>query len=126
MMGRRRLSASYVEQQTRREQSLVTPITFDVALGATDTTIYTGSADFSLLLRKLIVVNDTAGAINFTFKVDGNVVVPATSISASTAFEEEGLAGFLVDPSKDLAATGNGMRAVGWGVRVQGGSEWVL
>lgn len=121
-----KLSAPYVEQETRRGRSLVTPITFDVALGGSPTTIYTGLEDFSLLLRKALVVNNTAGALSFTMRVGGNVIIPSTNIATLTTTVLTEVEGFLVNAETDVTATGSGLRLVGWGVKVQGGDGWVL
>lgn len=121
-----KLNAPFVEQETRRGESLVTPFTFDVTLGASPTTIYAGTAEFSFLLRKVIVVNSTAGAINLVMRINGSIVVPTVSIAANTAVEEEALDGLLLNAEVDFTGTGGGLRVLGWGVRVAGGDGWAL
>lgn len=121
-----RQSAPFVEQQVRRQSSLVTPETFEVDIGASSTTIYTVRSNEHFLLRKIIVVNDTGGAINFALTVGGTTWVPTTSIGATTVVENNELSGMLFDPDAALAATGQNLRVVGWGVRVFGGDGWTL
>lgn len=120
-------STPYQEQNTRRQASLVTPITFSVEIGATETTIYTAPSgrDEYLLIRKLMVVNTTAGAIDFVLEAGGIVWVPSMSHGTGTT-THEGLEGMLVDVGENLTATGEGLRVVGWGLRIQGGDKWVL
>ena len=121
-----RQSAPFVEQQVRRQSSLVTPETFEVDIGASSTTIYTVRSNEYFLLRKIIVVNDTGGAINFALTVGGTTWVPATSIAATTAVAETAMEGVLFDSDAAIAATGQNLRVVGWGVRVFGGDGWAL
>lgn len=116
---------AYVDQTTRRQSSLVSPVVFDVLIGATSTAIYTGIADASFLIRKLAVIDDTVGAVTLTITVDGNqwytASIASDAFTQLTAFE-----GMLIDPSIDIAATGENLRIVGWGIRVGGGDTWVL
>ena len=121
-----RQSAPFVEQQVRRQSSLVTPETFEVDIGASSTTIYTVRSNEHFLLRKIIVVNDTGGAINFALTVGGTTWVPTTSIAATTAVAETAMEGVLFDSDAAIAVTGQNLRVVGWGVRVFGGDGWAL
>ena len=120
-----KLEAPFIEQEQRRGKSLVTPVSFDVILGATSTAIYTGKNNRSYLIRALAIVNDTAGAVTVTITGDGNQWF-TQSIGVDSVVRVSDLEGLLLDPSVDLAGTGNGLRAVGWGLRVEGGDTWSL
>lgn len=119
------LGAPFVDQSTRRQSNLVTPVAFDVVVGATSTDIYAGASDRSFLVRSLAVVNPTGGGITATITVNGNqwytASAGANSITRITSIE-----GVLIDPGVDIAATGQNLRIVGWGVRISGSAEWVL
>ena len=66
-----RLEAPFQEQKTRRQESLVTPFTFSVSLSGT-TTVYTGNDRDYLLIRKVLVTNNTGGAVTFRLLVTGS------------------------------------------------------
>lgn len=119
------LDVPVVEQEQRRKTSFVTPLTFSESLVAT-TTLYAGDSRNYFLIRKVIVSNNTAVPVNFRVTVNGEVWVPDTSIPAFTVQESDALAGLLIEPEYDIQATGNGLRVAGWGVRVEGGDQWVL
>jgi hypothetical protein len=117
--------AQYVEQGTRRPSSLKSAIVFDVAITASATTFYTGKAGEYLLLRKIALVNRTGGGITGAISVGANVWYSA-SVGTNSIDVVDELAGFLVNPSVNLSATGENLRVVGWGVRVAGGEDWTL
>lgn len=119
------LKTPYFEQQTRRQASLVTPVAFDVVVGATATDIYTGADDRAFLIRALAVVNDTGGAISATLTVNANQWYTA-SAGANSITRVAAMEGILIDPAIDIAATGQNLRIVGWGLRVSGGDTWAL
>lgn len=119
------LSAPFFEQETRRQSNLVTPVAIDTAIGASATTIYTGKDDRSFLIRALGVVNTTGGNIAMTVTVGGNTWYAATVLANASARIDE-LEGVLIDPSKTIQVTGNGLRVYGWGLRVFGGDAWTL
>lgn len=119
-------TAGYVEQSVRRQESLVTPITFDSAIGAGATVFYSGKADEFFLIRKVSVANTTGGAILFGLSVGANSWVAANSIAANTTVEIESVGGILIGTDDDISATGNGLRVFGWGIRVRGGDGWAL
>ena len=120
-----RVEAPFTEQRTRRQASLSTPFTLSSVLSAT-TTIYTANDRDYLLIRKMIVTNNTGGAVTFRLLVDGNVWVPDVSLANATITELTTLEGMLIEPEYDITAVGNGLRVSGWGVRVEGGDSWVL
>lgn len=119
------LNAPFFEQESRRETSLVTPVTFDVDIGAGTATVYTGIADQAFLIRAMAVINDTLGSITITVNVGGNPWFQESrgTLTVSRISELEGM---LIAPSTNITATGENLRLVGWGLRVQGGSDWVL
>ena len=120
-----KVDAPFTEQKTRRQESLSTPFTLSSVLSAT-TTIYSGNDRDYLLIRKLIVTNNTGGAVTFRLLVNGNVWVPDVSLASATVTEIDALAGMLIEPEHDISAVGNGLRVSAWGVRVEGGDSWVL
>ena len=117
--------AQYVEQGTRRPSSLQSPVVFDVSVGATATTVYTGKPVEFFLLRRIALVNRTGGAISGEIRVGGNTWYSA-SVPSNTIDVVDELTGFLINPAIDLSATGQNLRVVGWGVRVTGGEDWTL
>lgn len=120
-----KVDAPFHEQRTRRQESLVTPFTLSAVLSAT-TTIYSGNDRDYLLIRKMIVTNNTGGAVLFRLNVNGAVWVPDVSLANATVTEIGAVAGMLIEPEFDITATGNGLRVSAWGVRVEGGDSWVL
>ncbi len=117
--------AQYVEQGTRRPESLASAVVFDVAVGASETTVYTGKANQYFLIRRIALVNRTGGAINGAINVGANTWYSA-SVASNTIDVVDELGGFLLNPSVNLSATGQNLRVVGWGVRVTGGEDWTL
>lgn len=120
-----KLGAPYTEQQSRRQSSLVTPEAFDVVIGASATTIYTGRDAQSFLIRKIAIVNPTGGGITGVILVGGNQWYSA-SVGAGAIDLVSEIEGFLIDPSTNITATGQNLRVVGWGLRIQGGDAWAL
>ena len=120
-----KLNAPFVEQETRRGESLLTPVVFDVLLGGSPTAIVTGNDTQSFLLRGLAIVNNTGGSITGVLRVDG-VQWFTQSFATNTMTRIDEFEGMLFDPDTDLTGTGIGLRAVGWGVRVGGGDTWAL
>lgn len=121
------LSPTSVQQNTLRNPSQSTPFVIDVAVGTGSTAIYTGKSDRSFLIRGLMAVNTTGGAITLTVTVDGNTWY-AASVAANATGRITELEGLLLDPSVDITATGSatGVRLAGWGVRIFGGDSWAL
>lgn len=117
--------AQYVEQGTRRPSSLQSPVVFDVSVGASATTVYTGKPVEFFLIRRIALVNRTGGAISGAVLVSGNTWYSA-SVASNTIDVVDELAGFLINPSVNITATGENIRVVGWGVRVTGGEDWTL
>jgi hypothetical protein len=117
--------AQYVEQSTRRPSSLSSAVVFDVSIGASATTFYTGKPGEFFLIRRIALVNRTGGSINGAISVGANVWFSA-AVGSNTIDVVDELAGFLINPSIDLSATGQNLRVVGWGVRVTGGEDWTL
>lgn len=117
----------FPDRVQRRNNTLIAPDFFDVAIGATSTTIYTGRSDRFFLIRKIVVINNTGGAINLAMTVNSNPFVPTISIPANTGSSISELEGYLLDVSEDIAATGQNLRIRGWGVMVFGGGDlWTL
>lgn len=119
------LNAPFFEQANRRQTSFVTPVTFDVLVGATSTTIYTGVAGQSFLIRALAAVDDTASPVTLTINVGANEWFD-DSIAADSTVRISALEGMLIPPSTNITATGNTLRVIGWGLRIAGGDAWVL
>ncbi len=117
--------AQYVEQGSRRPESLASAVVFDVSVGASATTFYVGKPAQFFLIRRIALVNRTGGAINGAVNVGPNTWYSA-SVPSNTIDVVDELAGFLINPSVNLAATGQDLRVVGWGVRVTGGEDWTL
>lgn len=92
-------------------------VTFGVTIGASATTIYTGT-DLHFLIKKLYAVNDTAGALDFELSLGSNVIIPATSIGSKAESLFTGLDGLVIPPSLDLTATGENLYVYGWGYPV--------
>ena len=113
-------------RQDRRDvrlPSLVTPVNFDVAIGTSATTLYTGNDDF-FVIKAITVVNPTGGSLTLSsITGGGNSWVTNTVINANTSVTEIGLAGQALAPNDDLEATGSatGLRAFGWGLRIKSG-----
>ncbi len=119
------LSAPFIEQGNRRQSSFVTPVPFSVLIGASSTTIYTGLASQMFLLRALAVVNDRASAITLAITVGGAEWYTG-SVAADTVTRLSAIEGMLLPASTNIAATGQNLRLIGWGVRVTGGDAWAL
>jgi len=119
------LQRTYVDQSQQRQESLQTPITFNVALGATSTAIYTGISARLFMVQRLAIVNPTAGAITASITV-GGVQWYTSSVAANTSTRLSIFEMMLIDVSVDIAGSGNGLYCAGWGVRVGGGDKWGL
>ncbi len=117
--------AQYVEQGTRRPESLASAVVFDAVIGASATTIYTGRANQYFLIRKIALVNRTGGGIATAVLVNGNTWYSATVASNAIDVVDE-MEGMLINPSVNITATGQDVRVIGWGVRVTGGEDWTL
>ena len=122
------LGPTHVDQERRRQRSLSTPVTFSVALGTSSTTIYTAKADELFLIRKFVVSNTTGASVTVSIDIGGNAIVSSEAIAANTAIAEDGFSGLLIDAGADIEGSGDavGLRVIGWGLRVEGGSDWVL
>lgn len=114
------------ERVNRRNDSLASPLVFRTTIGATSTTIYTGQTDRYFMIRKLVIGNTTGGAINLGITVGGTDLVTSYSVAANTTISltnivgDDTFAGFLMDVSEDLAATGQNLEVMGWGIQVFG------
>ena len=128
MTERMQTSVQAFSQETQRQKSLVTPVPFSVALGTSSTTIYTAREGEFFLLRKFVIANTTGSSSNLTLTVGGDTFLSSEAIAANTTVAEDGLEGFLIDDTSNLAGLGSvvGLRAFGWGIRVQGGDGWAL
>lgn len=117
-----------VDQYERRRRGLSTPVTFSVALGTSSTTIYTGKSEQFLLIRHIAVVNSTGGALNLTITGGADTWVSVASIAANTAEVITALNGTMIADGDDLAGLGSaaGLRVFGWGLRIEGSTDWVL
>ena len=116
---------SYVDQDQRRKDTLVTPITF-FATAATDTVAYAGVPDQYFLIRSISVANTTGLAVNLTLKVGGNSWVTARTVMGNQTQSIEGVAGQMLADGDDLTVTGAGLLVFGWGLRIRGATEWTL
>ena len=119
------LTAPFVDNSNRRQSSLVSAVTFDVAIGASETTAYTGLANQFFLIRKLAIVNRTGGGIATVVNIGATAWYSATVATLTTDVVDE-LSGFLLAPSTNISATGENVRIVGWGIRVEGSEGWTL
>jgi|LGVE01.1.fsa_nt_gb hypothetical protein len=120
--------APFVEQETRRKASLITPVTFSIDLGAGATTIYTGLTGKFFLIREMSVCNTTTGALGLTVTEEANTWVNAHSVAANTTENIAGLSGILIIDGEDLAGLGSalGLTVFGWGLQIEGGDSWIL
>lgn len=92
-------------------------VTFSTTIGATSTTIYTGT-DHHFLIKKLIVSNDTGGNINFELSLGSNVLIPAVAVGTKTESYYSDLDNLVIPPSLNLTGTGENLYVYGWGYPV--------
>lgn len=116
---------SYSEER-RRGTSLVTPVTFEAALG-TDTSLYTGKTGEFFLIRGFSASNTTGSNVSVSVTIGSTVWLASGVIPSNSVVALDGLEGQLVGDGLNITATGSGVTIFGWGLRIQAGSEnWKL
>lgn len=126
-------SPNFSDRVNKSEDGLVSPLTFTGTVGASQTTIFTGKSDRTLLLRKLIVANTTGSAINLGLDIGGDTIISQYAVPANTTTElfmltgTSPTSGLLLDVSEDIQATGQNLYLRGWGLMILGGRDnWML
>ena len=122
------LPAPFVDQSSRRQRSLSTPVPFSIDLGTTSTTIYTGLTGKFFLIREMSVCNTTGGSLNLTITEASNEWVNEDPIGANVTESIAGLGGILITDGESLAGLGSGLglTVFGWGLQIEGGDAWRL
>ena len=127
------LQAPFVEQNIRRQASLITPVTFNVDMGLTDTTIYTGVTGKFFLIRAISCCNHTAGhgsssAIALTLTYQSDHWLDAFSVATNTTVPIEGLVGTMLADGENLSGLSDDIQTTvfGWGLQIEGGDSWRL
>jgi hypothetical protein len=134
--GRRPQPVAFTNQgrptETRenlRPKSLITPAYFELDLSDTESTFYSGLDQFSLLIRRITIANDTGASIETAINAGGSLIYIDT-ISDGMTVAAEASEGLLIKPSEDLSAYNDvatsGSRLIGWGLKIQGGDTWTL
>jgi len=89
-------------------------VTFSADIGASATTIYTGT-DSYFLIKKIIASNDTVGNIDFSLLLGSDVLIPDVTVGTKSETFYSDLSDLVIPPSLDLTATGQNLYVYGWG-----------
>ena len=117
----------FSDQKTRRNASLMTPVTLDVTVATTATTFYTGLLGKFFLIRNMSVCNTTAADITVTITKGTSTWLSDLSVAGNTTVIIDGLADMLIHDDEDMTviASADGLTLFGWGLQVEGGDSWM-
>lgn len=89
-------------------------VTFGADIGASATTIYTGTDNY-FLIKKIIASNDTGGSINFSLLLGSDVLIPDVSVATKSESLYSDVTDLVIPPNLDLSVTGQNLYVYGWG-----------